>query len=104
MFDTAKSDLKPESASALQEVVKVLQADPKLKIYVVGHTDNVGSQASNVELSRLRTASVIKELTTKYGVAGGRLLPFGARPNAPVASNETEDGRSLNRRVELVKQ
>jgi outer membrane protein OmpA-like peptidoglycan-associated protein len=104
LFDTAKADLKPESAAALQEVVKLLQGDPKLKIYVVGHTDNVGQQAANVELSRQRAASVVKALNTQYGVAADRLQPFGAGPYAPVASNATEDGRTLNRRVELVKQ
>ncbi len=104
LFDTGKADLKPESAAALKEVVKLLQGDPKLKIYVVGHTDNVGTQAANVELSRQRAASVVKALTTEYGIAADRLLPFGAGPYAPVAPNDTEDGRALNRRVELVKQ
>jgi OOP family OmpA-OmpF porin len=104
LFDTAKADLKPESANALKEVVKMLQADPKLKIYVVGHTDNVGQQAANLELSRQRAASVVKALTTQYGIAVDRLQSFGAGSYAPVASNDTEDGRSLNRRVELVKQ
>jgi outer membrane protein OmpA-like peptidoglycan-associated protein len=104
LFDTGKADLKPESAPALKEVVKVLQGDGKLKIYVVGHTDNVGGQAANAELSRQRAAAVVKALTTQYGVAADRLVAYGAGPFAPVASNDTEDGRTLNRRVELVKQ
>lgn len=104
LFDTGKADLKPESAAALKEVVKLLQADPKLKIYVVGHTDNVGQQSANLELSRQRAASVVKALTTQYGVAPDRLQSFGNGSYAPVASNDTEDGRALNRRVELVKQ
>jgi outer membrane protein OmpA-like peptidoglycan-associated protein len=104
LFDTGKADLKPESAAALKEVVKLLQADPKLTIYVVGHTDNVGQQSANLELSRQRAASVVKALTTQYGVAADRLQSFGNGSYAPVASNDTEDGRALNRRVELVKQ
>jgi OmpA-OmpF porin, OOP family len=104
LFDTAKADLKPESASALKEVVKLLQADPKLKIYVVGHTDNVGVLAGNLDLSKARAAAVVKALTTQYGVAADRLQSYGIGPYAPVASNDTEDGRALNRRVELVKQ
>jgi hypothetical protein len=87
-----------------QEVVKLLQQDGKLKLYVVGHTDNVGPLAANMELSRQRAAAVVKELTTHYGIAGDRLQPFGDGPYAPVTSNDSEDGRTLNRRVELVKQ
>jgi OmpA-OmpF porin, OOP family len=103
-FDTAKAVLKPESAAALQEVAKLFQSDPKLKLYVVGHTDNEGQLASNMELSKQRAAAVVKALTTQYGVAASRVQPYGDGPYAPVASNDTEDGRALNRRVELVKQ
>jgi len=104
LFDTGKADIKPESADALKEVVKVLQQDPKLKLYVVGHTDNVGALAGNMELSRQRAAAVVRELTTKYSVAAVRLQAYGDGPYAPVTSNDTEDGRAFNRRVELVKQ
>jgi outer membrane protein OmpA-like peptidoglycan-associated protein len=104
LFDTGKSEVKPESAPALQEVVKLLQQDAKLKLYVVGHTDNVGALAGNMELSRLRAAAVVHELTTKYAVTAERLQSFGDGPYAPVTSNETADGRTLNRRVEIVKQ
>jgi outer membrane protein OmpA-like peptidoglycan-associated protein len=103
LFDTGKADVKPESAAALQEVVKLLKQDPKLKVYVVGHTDNVGALAGNLELSRKRAAAVVQALTTQ-GVAADRLQPFGNGPYAPLASNDSEDGRTLNRRVELVKQ
>jgi OOP family OmpA-OmpF porin len=104
LFDTGKAEVKPESAAALQEVVKLLQQDPKLRIYVVGHTDNVGALAANLELSKRRAAAVVQVLTAQFGVAAARLEPFGAGPCAPIASNETEDGRSSNRRVEIVKQ
>ena len=102
-FDTGKSDIKPESDAALKEIVKLLQQDAKLKLHVVGHTDNVGSLASNMELSKQRAAAIVQALTTS-GIAAARLAPFGAGPYAPVASNDSEDGRAQNRRVELVKQ
>jgi outer membrane protein OmpA-like peptidoglycan-associated protein len=103
-FDTGKADVKPESDASLKEVAKVLQQNPALKLYVVGHTDNVGTLTSNVSLSNQRAASVLKVLTTQYNVAASRLQAYGAGPYAPVASNDSDDGRARNRRVELVKQ
>jgi outer membrane protein OmpA-like peptidoglycan-associated protein len=102
-FDTAKSVLKPESDAALNEIAKLLQANPALKVWVVGHTDAVGSPESNMALSNARAASVIQALTQKNGIDAKRLAPFGAGPYAPVASNDSEEGRAKNRRVELVK-
>jgi len=102
-FDTAKADVKPESEPALQEVAKLLQLDPTLKVWVVGHTDSTGSEESNVTLSGARAAAVAKMLTTKMGVDPKRLSPHGAGPYAPVSQNDTEEGRAKNRRVELVK-
>lgn len=104
LFDTGKSDVKPESAPALDEVSKLLKQDAKLKLYVVGHTDNVGALASNMDLSKRRAAAVLQLLITKYGVTADRLQPYGNGPYAPLASNDTEGERTLNRRVELVKQ
>lgn len=103
-FDTGKADVKSDSAPALEEIVKMLQQDAKIKIYVVGHTDNVGVLAANLDLSRRRAAAVVQVLVTQYHVAADRLQAFGAGPYAPVASNDAENGRSQNRRVELVKQ
>lgn len=103
-FDTGKADVKPESAAALQEVAKLLKQDPKLKVYVVGHTDNVGALAGNLDLSKRRAAAIVQELTAKYGITADRMAAFGNGPYAPLASNDAEDGRALNRRVELVKQ
>jgi outer membrane protein OmpA-like peptidoglycan-associated protein len=101
-FDTAKSELKPESDPAIGEIVRLLKEHPALKVFIVGHTDMVGDPAANVKLSQARAQSVVTALLAKYGVAGFRLIPFGAGPYAPVASNKTEDGRAKNRRVELV--
>ena len=102
-FDTGKSDVKPESESALKQLVALLQADPALKVWVVGHTDNVGSVEINMTLSNARAAAVVKALVGR-GIGAARLAPYGAGPYAPVASNATEEGRSRNRRVELVAQ
>jgi outer membrane protein OmpA-like peptidoglycan-associated protein len=103
-FDTAKSVLKPESTPALQEVAKLLKADPSLKLWVVGHTDSVGAVDANMKLAQTRAEAVVAALTTTHGVAPGRLKGYGVGPLAPIASNDAEDGRAKNRRVELVKQ
>jgi outer membrane protein OmpA-like peptidoglycan-associated protein len=103
-FDTAKADLKPESDAAIAEIAKLLKADPALKVYVVGHTDNVSTLDVNLKLSQARADAVVQALVTKHGIAAARLVGRGAGPLAPVASNDTEDGRARNRRVELVKQ
>ncbi len=103
-FDTGKADVKPESDATLKEIAKLVQQDPNLKLHVVGHTDNVGTLASNMDLSKRRADAVLKVLTTKYHIAAARLDAQGVGPLAPVASNDSEDGRAKNRRVELVKQ
>ncbi len=102
-FDFGKSDVKPESVAALKEVVKLLQANPALKLWVVGHTDSVGPVASNLALSNARAAAVVRTLT-QMGVDARRLASFGAGPYAPVMPNTTDEGREHNRRVELVSQ
>jgi len=103
-FDTGKAEMKSESEAALKEIVKLLQQDPQLKLYVVGHTDNQGPLDMNMDLSKRRADAVVIALTSKYGVTAGRLHALGDGPSAPVAPNDTEEGRSKNRRVELVKQ
>jgi OOP family OmpA-OmpF porin len=101
-FDTAKSDLKPESEPAIDEIAKLLTDNPTLKVYIVGHTDMVGDAASNVKFSQARAQSVINALVSEHGIAAARLIAFGNGPYAPVASNKTDEGRAKNRRVELV--
>jgi outer membrane protein OmpA-like peptidoglycan-associated protein len=103
-FDTGKAEVKPESAAALDEVAKLLAAEPALKLWVVGHTDWVGRVEDNMALSQARAEAVVKALTTTRGIAPARLRAFGSGPLAPVASNASEDGRARNRRVELVRQ
>jgi outer membrane protein OmpA-like peptidoglycan-associated protein len=103
-FDHDKTDLKPESAPTIAEIAKLLKQDPKLTMYVVGHTDNVGGYEYNMGLSERRAAAVVKELTGKHGIQAARLKAAGAGPIAPVAPNDSDPGRAKNRRVELVKQ
>jgi OOP family OmpA-OmpF porin len=101
-FDTGKADVKPESDAALKEIAKLLQQYPKLRLYVVGHTDNQGALDMNMDLSKRRADAVVKALTARYEAAAGRLRAYGNGPYSPVASNRSEDGRAKNRRVDLV--
>ena len=104
-FDTDKAEVKPESKAALDEMGKLLNANPNLKVYVVGHTDNQGTLAGNMDLSQKRADAVVKALE-----AGYRSRPRACRHAAwlaslaPVAANDAEAGRAKNRRVELVSQ
>lgn len=102
LFDTGKSEIKPESEPSLAEIAKLLQQEASLKVWVVGHTDYVGSPESNLALSNARAAAVVKALVEKHGIAAARLGSYGAGPYAPVAANASEEGRAKNRRVELV--
>jgi OmpA-OmpF porin, OOP family len=103
-FDTGKSEIKPESDAAISEIAKLLKNNGALKVYVVGHTDNAGSFDSNMKLSKDRADAVANTLSGKYGIAAARLKAYGVASLAPVTSNDTEDGKAKNRRVELVKQ
>jgi hypothetical protein len=103
-FDTGKAELKPESEPVLEEIAKLLKNNSGLKLYVVGHTDNVGEFENNMLLSEQRAKAVLKELVSKYTVNENQLEAYGNGPLAPVASNKDEAGRAKNRRVELVEQ
>jgi outer membrane protein OmpA-like peptidoglycan-associated protein len=102
-FEFDKSEVKPESDPTLKEISKLLAENPKLKLYVVGHTDNVGDFSYNMKLSQSRADAVVKDLISKYGVDKNRLTPAGVGPLAPVTTNDTEEGKAKNRRVELIK-
>jgi outer membrane protein OmpA-like peptidoglycan-associated protein len=103
-FDTGKSTIKPESAQVIGEIAKLLNTDSGLKLNVVGHTDNVGGVESNIRLSQDRAEAILQALVHDRGIAASRLRAYGCGQFAPVASNDTDDGRAKNRRVELVKQ
>ena len=101
-FDTGKAVVKPESGPALTEIAKLLQKNSGMKIYVVGHTDSVGEFDYNLGLSQRRAAAVVEVLVSKHGIDRTRLEPHGVGPLVPASTNKSEDGRSMNRRVELV--
>jgi len=102
-FDTGESELKAESEAALSEIAEFLTQNPELNLYVVGHTDSSGGYELNMELSLERAEAVMEALVEDYDIDRDRLNAKGVGFLAPVATNETEKGRSLNRRVELVK-
>jgi OmpA-OmpF porin, OOP family len=101
-FDTGKADIKPESEATVAQIVGLLQENPDLKVSIEGHTDNVGTPASNKTLSEARAKSVMAAVV-KGGVDASRLSAVGWGQEKPVADNRTEDGRAKNRRVEIVK-
>ena len=103
LFDTDKATIKPESKPALVEIAKLLQENSQMTAFIVGHTDMSGSFEHNMELSEQRAEAVVKTLVSDHGISANRLTPRGVGPLAPVATNDSEAGRSLNRRVELVK-
>lgn len=102
LFDFNRADIKPESEPTIEEMAKLLKSAPGLRVVITGHTDSVGDFEFNRDLSQKRAASVVKALTSKHGIEASRLIPFGASFASPVATNQTEEGRSKNRRVEIV--
>lgn len=101
-FDFDKAIIKAESKPALNEIATLLKDNPAINLYVVGHTDMKGSYEYNTTLSKNRAIAVVNELVKEYGIAASRLTADGVGCLAPVASNQTEEGRKMNRRVELV--
>lgn len=103
LFDTARAEIKPESQPQIAEMVAYLRANPAMRVLIVGHTDSQGALDYNVDLSRRRAASVVAALASQ-GIAANRLTPQGVGMAAPVSTNDTDEGRTRNRRVEMVKQ
>ncbi|MCI0490906.1 MAG: OmpA family protein [Blastocatellia bacterium] len=104
LFDTGKAIIKPESSAAIAEIAKLLKDRPRLNLYVVGHTDSTGGFEMNMKLSLDRAQAVVQSLVSEHGIAASRLKSHGVGPLAPVRSNATEEGKSKNRRVDLVAQ
>ena len=99
-FDTDKATLKPESTAVLEQVLALLQERSDLQVAIAGHTDAEGDDAHNLALSQRRAKAVVDWLTA-HGIAATRLRDEGHGESTPVASNETPQGRALNRRVEI---
>ncbi len=102
LFDTAKAEIKPASKPALDEIAKLLKKDASLSLHVVGHTDAQGKLEANFDLSKRRAEAVKAALIKDYGIASARLSANGVASLAPIATNESDEGRAKNRRVELV--
>ncbi|MCP1198965.1 OmpA family protein [Notoacmeibacter sp. MSK16QG-6] len=100
-FDTGSAIIRPSSAASLEVIAEVLKSRDG-GFYIVGHTDDTGGFEMNMTLSSDRSASIVKALIDQYGIDASRLQSGGVGPLAPLASNENEAGRQLNRRVELV--
>lgn len=103
MFDTGKTELKAESQTQLTELANALKAQSNLNIIVVGHTDNIGSIDGNLSLSQARAQSIVQALI-QAGIDKRRLIAKGVANFAAIATNKTEEGRAMNRRVEIVVQ
>jgi OmpA-OmpF porin, OOP family len=101
-FDYDSAAIKPESEPSLKMIAEMLKQNNSLKVYIVGHTDMTGSLEYNLELSRRRAEAVVKELVNAYGISYDRLKAMGVGPLCPIATNQSKEGRQLNRRVELV--
>ncbi|MBK7031212.1 MAG: OmpA family protein [Bacteroidales bacterium] len=103
-FDVNKDVVKPESYGTLNEIAKILNEVPEVKVKINGHTDSDGADASNLDLSKRRAASVKNELVKNFNVNGDRLLTDGMGESQAIAPNDTPSNKALNRRVEFIKQ
>ena len=102
-FDFASDRIKEESEPVLSEIAQVLRSNPTWNLNVEGHTDSIGSDADNLDLSRRRSTAVKQALTTRYKIDLNRLQTSGYGESRPKDRNDTMEGRARNRRVELVK-
>lgn len=101
-FDFGKATIRPDSKPVIDQIAEMMKANPGLEISVEGHTDNVGKAASNQKLSEDRANAVVKEIVAR-GIDSKRMTAVGRGQDVPIADNNTEEGRAINRRVELVK-
>jgi outer membrane protein OmpA-like peptidoglycan-associated protein len=103
-FDFNKDTIKPESEPVLKEIVQAMTDNPDWKLTVEGHTDNIGGDTYNLDLSKRRAAAVKDALVTRYHIAADRLSTNGYGSSRPVETNDTLEGRARNRRVELTRE
>ena len=100
LFDFDKADIKPEGFVELNGVVEILEKNSAMTVILMGHTDNIGTAAYNQKLS-IRRANAAKDYLVEKGISAGRISCEGYGYSQPVATNTTDFGRSLNRRVEI---
>jgi outer membrane protein OmpA-like peptidoglycan-associated protein len=101
LFESGQTQLREEAHSSLVEVVDLLQSEPDKKIRIEGHTDSTGEAATNLEISEKRANTVLDALVA-LGVDSARVTAAGLGEDFPIASNETEEGRDRNRRVDVI--
>jgi len=101
LFESGQTELREEAMASLVEVVDLLQSEPDKNIRIEGHTDSVGDATTNLEISQKRADAVLKALVS-LGVDGGRVTTQGMGEDFPIASNETDEGRAQNRRVDVI--
>jgi outer membrane protein OmpA-like peptidoglycan-associated protein len=102
-FDVNKDVVKPESYGTLKGIADVLKENPTVRVKIVGHTDSDGADASNLDLSKRRGASVKAELIKNFGIDAARLESDGLGETKPVSPNDTPSNKAMNRRVEFIK-
>lgn len=100
-FDFDKATLRPDSMQPIADIAAALHANPNIKIKIEGHTDGKGHDAYNLNLSQRRANAVVNALVSTHGIDRSRLKPVGKGEGHPVATNATDAGRALNRRVEI---
>jgi OOP family OmpA-OmpF porin len=98
-FDTGSDVIKPEYLDEVARVAGLLNEHPDQNAVIAGHTDSAGDLNKNIELSELRAQSIVSKLVEAHGVSANRLKAIGYGPKIPIASNDTPEGRALNRRV-----
>jgi outer membrane protein OmpA-like peptidoglycan-associated protein len=103
-FAFAHADIRPVSERVLAEIARVMRANPDWKLRIDGHTDNIGGDKSNLELSQRRSESVKTALVKRYGIAADRLSTGGYGASQPQEKNDTPEGRARNRRVVLTRE
>ncbi len=103
-FDFNKDTIKPESEPVLKQIVQAMTDNPAWKLTVEGHTDNIGGDVYNLDLSKRRAAAVKQALVARYHISPDRLSTDGFGASRPVESNDTLEGRARNRRVELTRE
>ena len=101
LFESGQTELREEAMASLVEVVDLLQSEPDKKIRIEGHTDSVGDANTNLEISQKRADAVLGALVS-LGVDAARVTTQGMGEDFPIASNETDEGRAQNRRVDVI--